>query len=84
MASPSSTTHDKRDAIHQALTDRGIASAVYYPVPLHKQEVFAEDYKNISLPNAEAVSERVVSLPMFPEMTQEQIGQIMETVLSAI
>lgn len=76
--------HDKRDAIHQALTDRGIASAIYYPVPLHRQEVFAEDYKNISLPNAEAVSERVVSLPMFPELIQEQIQQIMDTVLSAI
>jgi len=75
---------DKRDAIHQALTDRGIASAVYYPVPLHRQEVFAEDYKDISLPNAEAVSEKVVSLPMFPELRREQIEQIMETVLSAI
>lgn len=75
---------DKRDAIHQALTDRGIASAIYYPVPLHRQEVFADDYKDVNLPHAEAVSEKVVSLPMFPEMTQEQIEQIMKTVLSAV
>ena len=76
--------HEKRDAIHKALTDKGIASAIYYPVPLHRQEVFAASCKNVSLPNAESVSEKVLSLPMFPELTPEQIKHVTDTVLSAI
>jgi dTDP-4-amino-4,6-dideoxygalactose transaminase len=64
----------------QALTDAGIASAVYYPIPLHRQEVFAEDYRNISLPVAEDISNRCMSLPIFPEMTDEQAKEVVSVI----
>lgn len=71
---------DCRDRIMQTLTDAGIASAVYYPIPLHRQDVFAEDYRNISLPVAEDISNRCMSLPIFPEMTDEQVKEVVAVI----
>lgn len=71
---------DCRDRIMGALTDAGIASAVYYPIPLHRQDVFAEDYRNISLPVAEDISSRCMSLPIFPEMTDEQVKEVVAVI----
>lgn len=67
---------DDRDRIKQALAERDIASAIYYPIPLHRQEVFAEAYRDVSLPVAEDLAERVLSLPMYPELTNEQAESI--------
>ncbi|QSV45575.1 DegT/DnrJ/EryC1/StrS family aminotransferase [Geobacter benzoatilyticus] len=73
---------DRRDAIMKALADAGIASAVYYPIPLHKQDVFAPDYSGVVLPVAEDVSSRCMSLPIFPEMTDEQVRRVAAVVTS--
>ncbi|SNB45015.1 DegT/DnrJ/EryC1/StrS aminotransferase family protein [Geobacter sp. DSM 9736] len=71
---------DSRDAIMQALTAAQIASAVYYPIPLHRQEVFAAEYGNVSLPVAEEVASRCMSLPIFPEMTDEQVEEVVRVI----
>lgn len=73
---------DRRDAIMKALADAGIASAVYYPIPLHKQDVFAPDYSGVVLPVAEDVASRCMSLPIFPEMTDEQVRRVAAVVTS--
>jgi len=75
---------DRRDVIMEALTAAGIASAVYYPIPLHKQDVFAADYAGVSFPVAEDVASRCMSLPIFPEMTEEQVRQVVDVVKSAL
>lgn len=75
---------DRRDAIMKALTEAGIASAVYYPIPLHKQDVFAADYVGVSLPVAEDAAARCMSLPIFPEMTEEQVRRVVDVVKSAL
>jgi len=67
---------DDREQIKEVLARREIASAIYYPIPLHRQEVFAEAYKNVSLPVAEDLAQRVLSLPMFPELQNEQAEMI--------
>ncbi|HTG82819.1 MAG TPA: DegT/DnrJ/EryC1/StrS family aminotransferase [Geobacteraceae bacterium] len=67
---------DRRDAIMKALGDAGIASAIYYPIPLHRQEVFADTYRGVSLPVAEETAARCMSLPVFPEMTEEQVREV--------
>jgi dTDP-4-amino-4,6-dideoxygalactose transaminase len=67
---------DQRDKVQQALRDEGISSAVYYPIPLHRQEVFQQECSGKSFPVAGEVSQRVLSLPMFPELTSEQIESI--------
>ncbi len=73
-----------RDAIARALTEKGIASAVYYPVPLHQQEVFIKLYNySIKLPVSEKCASEVLSLPMFPELSGKEIRLIAEVISSA-
>jgi dTDP-4-amino-4,6-dideoxygalactose transaminase len=66
----------------EALTKAQISSAVYYPIPLHKQEVFAAEFAGLKLPVSEEVASRCMSLPVFPEMTEEQVRQVVEVVKS--
>lgn len=75
---------DNRDRAMKALADAGIASAVYYPIPLHRQEVFADECSGLSLPVAEAVAARCMSLPIFPEMTSGQVEEVAATVKKAL
>jgi dTDP-4-amino-4,6-dideoxygalactose transaminase len=71
---------DNRDKIMEALSSAGISSAVYYPIPLHRQEVFVNAYRNISLPVAEEIAQRCLSLPIFPEMTDAQVKEVVEVI----
>ena len=73
---------DRRDPVMAALTAAGIASAIYYPIPLHRQEVFADECRDLSLPVAEEVAARCMSLPVFPEMTEEQVREVVAVIKS--
>lgn len=74
----------KRDSIMKKLSDSDIACAVYYPIPLHKQNVFIDDYKDISLPVSERVASECMSLPIFPEISDQQIELITSTIKSVV
>src|SRR6266516_1422895 len=64
---------DDRDYFRQALELDGIATAIHYPTPVHLQPACSYyGYKQGMLPVTEAVAERIVSLPMYPELTLEQ------------
>jgi dTDP-4-amino-4,6-dideoxygalactose transaminase len=66
-----------RDAVVKELAARGIGSMCYYPVPLHVQQAFSGlGYKRGDFPVTELFSDQVVSLPMFPEITAEQINAV--------
>jgi dTDP-4-amino-4,6-dideoxygalactose transaminase len=67
---------DRRDEIQKALTDAGIACAVYYPVPLHRQEMFAATHGQVRLPITESVAQRCLSLPISPMLTDAQVAEI--------
>jgi len=74
-----------RDRVRKALAERGIAAAVHYPVPLHLQPLYAGlGYKRGNLPHAERAAEEVLSLPMYPELTPEQIDRVAEAVAAAV
>ncbi len=61
---------EKRDALREFLTAKGIGTGIYYPVPLHLQECYKElGYQQGDLPVTESVSERMISLPMFNGLT---------------
>lgn len=74
---------DKRDTIQKSLTEAGIACAVYYPVPLHQQEMFAATHGNVKLPVAERTAQRCLSLPISPMLQDAQVERIADVVRSA-
>ncbi|HEY6385536.1 MAG TPA: DegT/DnrJ/EryC1/StrS family aminotransferase [Candidatus Acidoferrum sp.] len=72
---------EQRDALAQLLSERKIGSAVYYPVSLHLQPLYASlGHKAGSFPHAEHAAQEVLSLPMFPELRSEQIARIAEAI----
>ena len=70
-----------RSAVQTALKEAGIPTAVHYPIPLNKQPAVASD---ASLPVGDLVAEEVLSLPMHPYMTQEQVQQVVAALKSAL
>ena len=75
----------RRDLARQKLAEAGIATGVYYPVPLHLQPVFVGmGHKRGDFPNAERVSEEALSLPMFPELKDDQIARVAEELRAAV
>lgn len=76
--------HPKRDAIMKALQDNNIACAIYYPIPLHKQDVFANDYAQVSMPVSENVVTQCFALPVYPELDEDKIRRICDTIKSAL
>jgi len=75
---------DHREQISAFLTDKKIASAVYYPVPLHRQKAFGDRFSSLSLPVAESVSQRCLSLPIYPEMNNDQVDEVAAAVRDAL
>jgi dTDP-4-amino-4,6-dideoxygalactose transaminase len=73
----------RRDAIREALAKEGIASAVFYPMPLHQQPAYEGLGKNTSLPVAEALAKSVLSLPIHPLLDEASIDRIAACVRSA-
>ena len=72
---------ERRDDLRNYLKENGITSGVYFPVPFHLQVVYKGlGYKKGDLPNAEMVADHSMVLPMFPELTQEEIDKVIETV----
>ncbi|MDP2724401.1 MAG: DegT/DnrJ/EryC1/StrS family aminotransferase [Bacteroidales bacterium] len=74
-----------RDGLMKHLNDRGIASAVYYPVPLHMQKAYLDPrYKEGDFPVTEQLSKTVMSLPIHTELTVEILKEITEAVLEFV
>jgi dTDP-4-amino-4,6-dideoxygalactose transaminase len=74
---------DDRDGVRVALEERGVQTAIHYPVPVHLQKPYAVlGYERGALPHTERACDRVMSLPIFPEMTPEQVQYAAETLAS--
>jgi dTDP-4-amino-4,6-dideoxygalactose transaminase len=71
----------EREQLRQALAQAGVATGVHYPLPIHLQPACAPlGYRRGMLPITEAVAERIVSLPMYPELTREQLQRVVDAV----
>jgi dTDP-4-amino-4,6-dideoxygalactose transaminase len=74
---------EDRDALRQHLAERGVATGIHYPVPIHRTAAYADlGFGPGSLPVSEALAERICSLPIFPGMRKTEIDQIIRAVAS--
>jgi len=67
----------ERDRMQAELNAAGIATGIHYPIPFHLQPAYSDlGYKHGDFPNAEAAAREVLSLPLFPEMTDAQMSEV--------
>ena len=72
---------DRRDELHQFLADRGAPVLIYYPRPLHLQKVYEDlGHREGDFPVSESLSRRILPLPMYPELTDEQVDYVVAQV----
>ena len=72
---------ENRDELQKFLQEKGIATGLHYPLPLHLQKAYAHlGYKKGDFPVAESAAERLLSLPMYPELTAEQIDYVCSSI----
>ena len=77
-------TNGKRDALMEHLAANQIGSAIYYPVPLHRQECFSNlAGVEARLPICEKMADEVLSIPIYPELSTEQIDHVINTIANA-
>ncbi len=71
----------KRDELRTYLKDKGIGTEVYYPLPLHLQNCYRDlGYRKGAFPESERAAEEVLSLPIYAELTEAQLGYVADTV----
>ncbi len=75
---------EHRQRVAAELRERGIATGIHYPIPIHLQPAYADlGFGRGSFPRTERSAERVLSLPMFPELTEEQIEFVADALANA-
>lgn len=71
----------ERDALREYLTKLNIGTQIYYPIPLHRQECFANlGYAEGSLPESERAARQTLALPIYPELTSDQIRTVVKSI----
>ena len=79
--------HPKRDALQQKLNEAGIGTLIHYPVPPHRSGAYAEEWAGKpqpQLPIADALANTVLSLPIGPHLSEEQVRTVIEAVNTAV
>jgi len=81
---PSGDGTVNRDALQAKLKAKGIPTMVYYPTPMSRQTAFRGLHQYIPTPNAEMLSRSVLSLPMHPYLTREEVRTVVETLVTSL
>lgn len=69
-----------RESLRAHLREQGVGSDVHYPIPDHRQPVFSDRYADVRLPHTERLAGEVLTLPCYPEMTGDQVTQVIDAV----
>jgi dTDP-4-amino-4,6-dideoxygalactose transaminase len=73
---------ERRDALQKFMADKGVPTLIYYPLPLHLQKLYdGLGWKEGDFPVAEKISKLILPLPMYPELTKEQLDYVVGTIL---
>ena len=75
---------DRRDEVLAHLTANGVGAGIHYPTPVHLTEAFATLGKRGEFPVAEAMADRILSLPLYPQITEEQQQRVVEVLRAAL
>lgn len=74
-----------RDTLKDKLGVAGISVGIHYPIPCHLQPAYQHlGYKKGDFPNSETLSQQILSLPMYPVISEEQINLVVETIIQII
>ena len=74
----------QRTAVQDSLKAAGVPTAIYYPRPLHKQPAYRDQHDGAALPVSEDLAERIMALPIHPDLTEEALDHICASVLAAV
>jgi dTDP-4-amino-4,6-dideoxygalactose transaminase len=70
-----------RDKLQQYLKDKGIQTLIHYPVPVHRQKAYSDlKIKAGAFKAAESAAKEILSLPMFPEITESEVREVSEAI----
>jgi len=72
----------QRDALKAHLQARGVIAGIHYPVPCHRHPAYRDRFGDVRLPVTEQVVGEILSLPMYPELTDDQVGRVIDAVRS--
>ncbi|MEY3852348.1 MAG: hypothetical protein RI910_1328, partial [Verrucomicrobiota bacterium] len=69
-----------RPAFQQRLLEKGVHTFIHYPIPPHHQQAYAKELGHLQLPLTEALHREVVSLPISPVMTDDQVAHVIRSI----
>ena len=72
----------KRDALKTHLQAHGVIAGIHYPVPCHRHPAYRDRYGDVHLPVTEQIIGEILSLPLYPELTDDQVGRVIDAVRS--
>ena len=74
-----------RDRVKKHLGERGIGTAIYYPIPMHRQECFQYlGHREGDFPESERACREALALPVYPELPKEQVEYVAKELLAAV
>lgn len=84
LSVPSGNGTFNREALQAKMKAKGIPTMVYYPIPMSRQTAFKELHRYVETPHAQQLSQSVLSLPMHPYLTREEMRSVVETLVSSL
>jgi perosamine synthetase len=76
---------NRRDELAERLREAGVGTAIYYPIPVHRQKPFVElGYADASYPVTERLTDEVLSLPVHPSLTDDEVATVIDAVNGAV